>query len=760
MKKSTFLLVLVLALVTLFACDNSTNEPTDDNQNTPSEVVLTVESIAIVGDYKTVYTQEDELDLSNLSIKVTYSDGSNNEIAVTKDMLSSVDMNTIGPKTITVTYEGKTATFNITVNPKVLEEVKLESIRVSGNFVREYTVGDELDLTNMVLVLTYSDQSTEEIAVTASMLGTVDMSVAGPKSVTVTYEGKTTSFDILVEAEEIVKQNPTVEFSIETGEKLIIGVDTDPVITVTPGDLEYTAYYSKDEVVVGSKFSDITESGTYALVVNVVGNEYYNDYTTWVVFKVSLNKLDATVEFSIESGATLYIGVDNAPTVTVTPSELEYEIFYTKDDGATNLGAEFPTEPGTYAINVKGVETDEYNRISDFRWFVLKPAPTQAVVAINPVFEELDNGALVLRGFVDSEGNNVDLASSLYTYHYSKNEVEVGTTVPTEVGTYAIVIELSSDANFEFIDRNIATLGSKVWKVFSVVDLNEDSTVGKIDVVFSFVEGGVVFGGFIDEEGNEVVLDASLFDVHYEANEINLGSELPTEAGNYAIVVELSSEANYEFITLNIPTVTKKVWQGFTVTEAEESGVKKIDPVFVETSGGLVFDGFIDLSGNYVDVDSSLYSIYYSSDAGDFDTLPTTPGSYSIVAHLEDNANYEFITLNNPNLTKHVWKSFTIQSSETISVILKTTYDDNQVLVVEGFTDAEGNEVLVDSSLYSVWYEKNEQQVLPENFVAGESYRLIVKFADGASFVFDTTVDGYAGNATKTWPKFYYNPVV
>ena len=37
--------------------------------------------------------------------------------------------------------------------------------------------------------------------------------------------------------------------------------------------------------------------------------------------------------------------------VTVS-SGADYEVYYTKDDGETNLGTTAPTEPGVYAINV------------------------------------------------------------------------------------------------------------------------------------------------------------------------------------------------------------------------------------------------------------------------------------------------------------------------------------------------------------------------------------------------------------------------
>ena len=61
----------------------------------------------------------------------------------------------------------------------------------------------------------------------------------------------------------------------------MLGVDAAPTVTVTEG-LEYTVQYDKDEKFYSNEFP--TELGTYAMVVNVQGNEEYNSRKHWVVF--------------------------------------------------------------------------------------------------------------------------------------------------------------------------------------------------------------------------------------------------------------------------------------------------------------------------------------------------------------------------------------------------------------------------------------------------------------------------------------------
>ena len=112
-KHSLFLLPLCFSL--LVGCNNSHNKEDDD---TPIIPVKTLSEIEISHEpTKTVYETGDELDLTGLVINAIYSDETKEEI--TNYSISNVDMSTAGTKTVTVTYEGRTATFVITVNNKI-----------------------------------------------------------------------------------------------------------------------------------------------------------------------------------------------------------------------------------------------------------------------------------------------------------------------------------------------------------------------------------------------------------------------------------------------------------------------------------------------------------------------------------------------------------------------------------------------------------------------------------------------------------------
>ena len=76
---------------------------------------VTLESITVTAPTKTEYTAGEELDLDGMKVTAKYSDGTTKDIAVTDCEVSGYDKTKTGEQTVTVTYEGKTNTFKVTV---------------------------------------------------------------------------------------------------------------------------------------------------------------------------------------------------------------------------------------------------------------------------------------------------------------------------------------------------------------------------------------------------------------------------------------------------------------------------------------------------------------------------------------------------------------------------------------------------------------------------------------------------------------------
>ncbi len=79
---------------------------------------------------------------------------------------------------------------------------EVDSIALSSVPKQNYELNDRLDLSGGSLTVTFADGTTEEVALNTDMVSGYDMSQNGAQTVTVTYAGCTTSFDISVSQEQ------------------------------------------------------------------------------------------------------------------------------------------------------------------------------------------------------------------------------------------------------------------------------------------------------------------------------------------------------------------------------------------------------------------------------------------------------------------------------------------------------------------------------------------------------------------------------
>ena len=180
---------------------------------------------------KTAYFVGDELSVDG-KITVTYSDGSSEDIDITPAMVTGFDSSAAAEKqTLTVTYGGKTAAYDISVTA-----VEITGITVTAPTKTNYMVGDSLDLTGGYITVTYNNGKEETLPlVTAGVsVSALDSSAIGEKTITVTYNGKSGSFKVNV-AEKSYKVNFT-DATVKSGETALItgeSVAENTVLTVT-----------------------------------------------------------------------------------------------------------------------------------------------------------------------------------------------------------------------------------------------------------------------------------------------------------------------------------------------------------------------------------------------------------------------------------------------------------------------------------------------------------------------------------------------
>ena len=169
----------------------------DVTVNNPS-VPVTLESIDILTKpTKLTYTIGEPIEDSGMKLRAYYSDGSTNDISSGWD-INPTKATSVGTQTITVTYGGETKTYTVTVND-VTVPVTLESIEIVTKPTKlTYTVGESISTSGMKLRLYFSDGSTTDVS-TGWTINPTKATSAGTQRVIVTYDEKTTYYNVTVE---------------------------------------------------------------------------------------------------------------------------------------------------------------------------------------------------------------------------------------------------------------------------------------------------------------------------------------------------------------------------------------------------------------------------------------------------------------------------------------------------------------------------------------------------------------------------------
>ncbi|MBR5514576.1 MAG: bacterial Ig-like domain-containing protein [Clostridia bacterium] len=161
----------------------------------------TVDAIEIVNPpAKLNYNVGEALNTNGLKIKVNYTNGTSKNIT-SGFTVAGYDSSVPGEKTVTVTYQKKTATFTVTINDPPIKEIKIHTLPDKT----EYVMGDsEFDSTGLKITIYYKN-GTQRNTTSGIKVSGFNTSVPGKKTLTVSYSGVTTTFDITIKEAPISK---------------------------------------------------------------------------------------------------------------------------------------------------------------------------------------------------------------------------------------------------------------------------------------------------------------------------------------------------------------------------------------------------------------------------------------------------------------------------------------------------------------------------------------------------------------------------
>ncbi len=204
--------------------------------NYPITIINDIKSIAVHDPAtKTTYNIGDTLDVTGLSISITRATGTPKVVTVTPDMVTGFDSSKENTNlSLTISYTENGITKTTTYEVSVVDSVK--SITINGTPQSEVKYGEELDLSKIKLDVTKGSGTTQE-TVTDSMISGYDKTKLGKQTVTITYGGQTTTFDVTVK-DYVTK--------IEVNPSSVTGTYNDELSKlITDNSIKYTVTYAK-----------------------------------------------------------------------------------------------------------------------------------------------------------------------------------------------------------------------------------------------------------------------------------------------------------------------------------------------------------------------------------------------------------------------------------------------------------------------------------------------------------------------------------
>jgi hypothetical protein len=376
----------------------------------PQEDGAALQSVAITSPPdKTVYAIGEALNLAGLVVTGTYADGTTRTETVSLSNVSGYNANATGQQTLTVTVNGKTAAFTVTVNSGALVSIAV----TAPPSKTVYTLGEALSLTGLVVTGTYSDGSTKTETVSLSNISGYNANTLGQQTLTVTISGKTATFTVTVNGAALVSIAVTALPSKTVYAK---GENLDIAGLVVTGT--YSDNSTKTESVSLSTISgyDANTLGQQTLTVTVGGET-------------------ATFTVAVNAAALVSIVVTTPPDKTAYAKGEALDITGlavagTYTDGSTKTESVSLSDIAGYNANSLGQQTLTVTiggKTADFTVSVKVQQPV-AVNLEDPINGTPDDIILSKTGIPDSISLEIDGAYASYAWFLNDAETPVSTS--------------------------------------------------------------------------------------------------------------------------------------------------------------------------------------------------------------------------------------------------------------------------------------------------------------------------------------------
>ena len=477
---SFFVCLLLVCPMTLVGCkkgnnNQNSNPPSTTPGTTPEETPAPsnpVVSIAIDGTIKNEFYKGELLNINGVNVIVTYQDSTTKTVVLSDGMISGFDTTTLGEKSLTVSYEGKTYSHAYSVR-----ELRATNIEIETPFNTNYYTGSQLNISNGEILVTYENGKTEILAVTAEMISDFDTSEAGEFELTLTHAEYSIVIDYTVSDAEVT--TITVKSQFKT--TYFVGDN----LNISGGEITVNYEDGKSETVtitaemIGETFNSET-AGSKIMTIT------YKESTVEVPYRINAIELTSiSLESTLDkveyyegddldvTGGTIRLHYNNGSS-EVIPITLEMTSGFSKN----------------YVSDEEKTLTITYNtRTTSLKYKTLKVAVTSLTLT---------------QGFKTTyfEGDNIDLTGGRLTATYNNGVVQTNIVITdsmianfdtSEAGSFKMTIKydnISIEYDYtvvgvELVSIELTTAPTKTTYYVGDSSFNIDWTGAKITLHYS-----------------------------------------------------------------------------------------------------------------------------------------------------------------------------------------------------------------------------------------------------------------------------------
>lgn len=379
---------------------------------------------------KTEYLPKEQFDATGLVVVATLKNGTKSNLTTDDYTLSGTETTIAGEKTVTVKYkdnENITASFKFTVKQPDTSDVKSIAITTKPTKLTYY-LGEELDLTGMVITATFVTEETDTIDAGYTVSG-FDSETTGEKTVTISY-GKTATFTVTVQK---CYQNITLSVTVS-------------------GLSEYKDTYSK--IYVNHNFGledpsgdwltqvmtqDQTNKNLWTISFNNIETEKYYNYNFYFGSDEAADMVygkniidDESLSVKVVRGTTEY---SNTATFQITEAQKEFDLVIKPKVKTSSNAEEENLLPESYlwVWDSQSDTTNLFERTNTAAWhkqFAVTLVNGKAELSFNSVLSNYD-----------------DAAPAEWTYQMGEYD---GTTFKTYDNGYKLNITSNTTATVEY----------------------------------------------------------------------------------------------------------------------------------------------------------------------------------------------------------------------------------------------------------------------------------------------------------------------